>query len=86
MSSEVVIERVKAKKFTQKKLKQWQFLVVIWLHITLLDLFYITPRGIVFLWHDNGQLKTLATHAFIALLTFSFYLLVNKLPLKKNAK
>ncbi len=43
--------------------------VVIWLHVSVLDLFYITYNGPVFLWQDNSQLLTLAVHFLIALAT-----------------
>jgi len=43
--------------------------VVIWLHVSVLDLFYITYNGPVFLWQDNSQLLTLAVHFLIALVT-----------------
>jgi hypothetical protein len=52
--------------------------LVIWLHITLLDLFYINHNGFVFLWQENREFKTLFTHLLIATLTVIFYLLVNK--------
>lgn len=78
MSLEAAIQVNKPKKRTQIKTKQWLFLAAIWLHITLLDLFYITSHGIVFLWHENGQIKTLLTHAVIAWLVFGFYLVVSR--------
>ena len=51
--------------------------MVIWLHISALDLFFITYRGPVFLWQENTQFLTLAVHVFIALMTIGFYWLVN---------
>jgi hypothetical protein len=52
---------------------------VIWVHITLLDLFYVNLNGIVFLWQQNSEFKTLATHVSIAVLTVLFYFVINKL-------
>jgi hypothetical protein len=75
MSSQVS-SVVKQQSKINISLKEWSFLATIWLHVTLLDLFYITSHGIVFLWHDNAQIKTLLTHAFIAFLSLGFYLLV----------
>jgi hypothetical protein len=65
--------------------------IIVWLHISILDLFFITYRGPVFLWQENLQLLTLLVHFFIALGTTLIYWLVNKylkstaiLPVKKN--
>ncbi|MGV2871020.1 hypothetical protein [Colwellia sp. E150_009] len=44
----------------------------------MLDLFYITYRGPVFMWHENGQWLTLLVHFCIALLTTGLYWLMNK--------
>ena len=52
--------------------------LVIWLHISALDLFFITYRGPVFLWQENAQLITLAVHFSIALVTVAFYWLVSQ--------
>ncbi len=54
-------------------------LLIIWLHITFLDLFVVTSKGGLFLWQDNLQVKAILTHAAIALTSFAFYLLVSKL-------
>jgi len=53
--------------------------LVIWLHITLLDLFYVNHNGVVFLWQENSELKTLLIHLLIATLTTFFYLGLNGL-------
>jgi len=52
--------------------------VVIWLHISLLDLVFFTYRGSVFLWQENIQLLTLFVHFSIALATTTVYWLINK--------
>lgn len=61
-------------------------LLIIWLHITFLDLFVITGSGAKLLWHDNLQIKTILTHVTIALTSFSFYLLVHKLRRQYHSK
>ncbi|MGL1958614.1 MAG: hypothetical protein OCD00_15005 [Colwellia sp.] len=55
------------------------FFVIIWLHISILDLFYVTYRGPVFLWQKNAELLTLVVHFGIALATLAFYLLLKKI-------
>lgn len=64
----------------QKKL----LLFVIWLHVSILDFLYVSYRGPVFLYKETLQVNTLLTHAFIALLTLAFALLVIKFFAKKD--
>tara|TARA_R110001583_G_scaffold47292_12_gene148215 strand:- start:2107 stop:2415 length:309 start_codon:yes stop_codon:yes gene_type:complete len=52
--------------------------LIIWLHITALDLFYISYRGPVFLWKENAQFLTLLVHLVIALATVGLYWLLSK--------
>ena len=40
---------------------------LLWLHVTILDLFYVTRHSIVFLWEDNFAPITLLTHFLTAL-------------------
>jgi len=48
--------------------------VIIWLHMTLLDLFYVTPNGPIFLFEENSQPLTLLVHFIVAVSSlFSFY-------------
>ena len=74
-----------SKNFLARHRLKLMFLLV-WLHISLLDLFYLTYRGPVFLWHDNAQLLTITVHLSIALTTVIFYWLVNKLLSKHLSK
>jgi len=60
--------------------------VLIWLHISALDLFFITYHGPVFMWQENTQLLTIAVHFFIALLTMGFYWLVSNFVDKNSDK
>lgn len=48
------------------------------MHISVLDLFYVTYRGPVFMWHENGQWLTVFVHFSIALSTAGLYWVVNK--------
>ncbi|PCI52773.1 MAG: hypothetical protein COB45_11790 [Gammaproteobacteria bacterium] len=58
--------------------------VIIWLHVSVLDLFYITYNGPVFLWHDNAQLLTLVVHFLIALATTALYKIMFKARVNKS--
>ncbi|SEL58824.1 hypothetical protein SAMN05216262_11478 [Colwellia chukchiensis] len=53
--------------------------VVLWAHVSLLNLFFVNYSGPVFLWQENSQPLTITVHLLIALLTTAFYLLVTKL-------
>lgn len=53
--------------------------VVIWLHISALDLFYVTYHGPVFMWQENARLETIVVHFLIALTTVAFYWLISRL-------
>ncbi|OUR60171.1 hypothetical protein A9Q74_14360 [Colwellia sp. 39_35_sub15_T18] len=74
-----------SKKFLARHRLKLMF-VLVWLHISLLDLFYLTYRGPVFLWHDNAQLLTITVHFSIALMTVIFYWLISKLLSKYLSK
>jgi len=58
--------------------------VIIWLHISVLDLFYVTYNGPVFLWQENTQLLTLAVHFLIALVTTGLYKTIAKIRTNKS--
>lgn len=60
--------------------------VAIWLHISVLDLFFITYNGPVFLWQENSQLLTLAVHFSIALATSILFKIITKIRTKKLKK
>ena len=59
---------------------------IIWLHVSALDLFFVTYRGPVFLWEENAQPITLLVHFLIAIATVSLYWLLNNRSLKKRKK
>lgn len=55
--------------------KQKSFLVfiVIFIHATLLDLFFVTYNGPVFLWEENLHWLTIVTHLAMALVMAVLY-------------
>jgi len=59
--------------------KSFILFLVIWLHVTLLDLSYVNHNGAVFLWDESLRPTTLLVHFSIATVTLMFYLLVIKL-------
>jgi len=60
--------------------------VAIWLHISALDLFYVTYSGPVFLWQENAQPITLVVHFLIALATVGLYWLMSRNTNKNSAE
>jgi len=74
--------RLFSKQFLEHHQLKWVF-AIIWLHISTLDLFYITYNGPVFLWQENAQFITLLVHVIIAALTTCCYWLVKKWIVKK---
>ncbi|WP_281559388.1 hypothetical protein [Thalassomonas sp. RHCl1] len=71
--------KIDAMKVNTMKKKAMLFVLVIWGHITLLDLMFINHRGLVILWQENSRYQTIFTHLFIVLLTFALYLALVKL-------
>ncbi|WDE04711.1 hypothetical protein SG34_025855 [Thalassomonas viridans] len=67
------------------KIKATLFVLVIWGHLTLLDLMFINHRGLVILWQENSRYQTILTHLFIVLLTFLLYLALVKLQQRMAA-
>lgn len=61
------------------KNKTAQLFLVLWLHISLLNLFFVNHQGIVFLWQENGELNTLLTHFLTALIAVLFYMAITKI-------
>jgi hypothetical protein len=68
-----------------KMLKAWltnkatQLFFVLWLHISLLNLFFVNKRGIVFLWQQNSEINTLLIHFITALIAALIYIAVTKI-------
>ncbi len=61
------------------KNKTVHLFLVLWGHISLLNLFFVNRNGAVFLWQENSELNTLITHLVIALSAVLFYMMVSKL-------
>ena len=61
--------------------------LILWLHISLLDLFFVTYSGPVFYWAENLRGETILVHISLALVSVLFYLLIglfrNKFQVKK---
>jgi hypothetical protein len=73
--------------FSSTFLSRHQFkllFLIIWLHVSVLDLFFITYNGPVFLWHDNTQLLTLVVHFLIALSTTILFKVIAKKRVSKE--
>ncbi|MFQ3191886.1 MAG: hypothetical protein ACI936_003037, partial [Paraglaciecola sp.] len=59
--------------------KATQLFFVLWLHISLLNLFFVNKRGIVFLWQQNSEINTLLIHFITALIAALIYIAVTKI-------
>jgi len=59
--------------------KKYILFLIIWLHVSLLDLFFVNYSGPVFLWKENAELKTLAVHFAIAAITTLSFMLAEKM-------
>lgn len=65
-----------------KKIYQYKITLLflaLWAHVSLLNLFFVSYSGPVFLWQENSEPLTIQVHFLIALLTTIFYLLVTKI-------
>lgn len=63
------------------------FFLIIWLHMTLLDLFFVTSSGPVFLFEENSQPLTLLVHFSVAIATFiGFWLAIKVSQRYKEGK
>ncbi|MEW6989059.1 hypothetical protein AADZ91_00105 [Colwelliaceae bacterium 6441] len=47
-------------------------------HVLILNLFYVTPKGLVFYWEENFNIKALLVYLCIALISTGFYLLLTR--------
>jgi hypothetical protein len=59
------------------KAKPILIFIILWLHVSILDLFFVTQSSIVFLWQENARIETLVVHFLIALTAAAFYWLVS---------
>jgi hypothetical protein len=60
------------------KSKTFYLSLVLFVHVSLLDLFFVTTKGPVFLVDKNTEVKTLITHFVIVMLSVVFYVLLTK--------
>lgn len=60
------------------KSKTFYLFIVLLLHVSLLDLFFVTHGGPVFLFDKNSEIKTIVTHLLIVLASVGFYVLLTK--------
>ena len=68
-----------------KRNKSLFLFLILFLHMSLLDLFYVTTSGPVFMWQENMQTKTIFVHILIALLSVALYaILVNAQKIAKS--
>ena len=56
--------------------------IVIFVHVSVLDLFFVTLDGAGFLWDENSQLLTIATHFVIAIMVVLLYLAISTFRIK----
>jgi lysylphosphatidylglycerol synthetase-like protein (DUF2156 family) len=68
------------------KNKTTQLFFVLWLHISILNLFFVNKRGAVFLWKENSELNTFVTHFVVALVAVFFYTAVAKIRVHYSQK
>ena len=53
--------------------------LVIWAHVTILNLFYVTYTGPIFFWQQSLQIKTLIIHVMVACLTLLCYVFLTRI-------
>jgi len=75
MANNVITKKLKA----LYQYKMTLLFLLLWLHVSLLNLFYVNYRGPVFLWEENSQLLTIQVHCLIALTSTGFFLAITKL-------
>jgi len=59
------------------KNKTFYLFIVLLVHVTLLDLFFVTHNGFVFLVNKNLEIKTVITHLLIVFISVGFYFFLN---------
>jgi len=60
------------------KSKIFYLFIVLLVHVSLLDLFFVTHSGPVFLLDKNSEFKTILTHLLTVAVSVFFYILLNK--------
>lgn len=67
---------------TLKALYQYKMtllFLLLWVHVSLLNLFYVNYSGPVFLWEENSRFQTIQIHFLIALVSTVFFVALTKL-------
>ena len=59
------------------KNKTFYLFIVLFVHFSLLDLFFVTHKGPVFLIDKNLEIKTILTHLAIVCISVGFYVVLN---------
>ncbi|SET87787.1 hypothetical protein [Thalassotalea agarivorans] len=65
----------KAKSFDRKR----YLFLFLFLHITLLDLFYISEQGAVVMWQENLSFVTQGMHLLVLAIVFIVYKLISSM-------
>jgi len=60
--------------------------LVLWLHISLFDLFYVSYSGPVFYWDENLRSETVIVHLSLAVISALFYFMLSVVSDKYQAK
>ncbi len=63
------------RNLTSRKLAT--FAGVLFIHLSLLNLFFVTRSGVVFLWQHNLKVSTLVVHVFTVLSACVMLLVIN---------
>lgn len=61
-----------------KRIRYTCFFLVIFAHITVLNLFIVNEHGLTFFWQQATELRTFATHLITAALSLFVYALVDQ--------
>lgn len=61
------------------KTKTLLLFVIVLIHNTILDFFYVTHKGPVFLWEKSSEFSTISVHILIATLVTVVFLIANKI-------
>lgn len=68
------------------KTKVLLLFLVLWLHISLFDLFYVSYSGPVFYWDENLRGETILVHFLLAFISALFYFLIGLIRVKYQAR
>ncbi len=69
-------EKVRDSLFSKRKVLI--LIVILWVHITLLDLIIVTPKGAKILWQDSLKMDTIITHSALVCLSALIFVGLNR--------